>query len=148
LRVDQKADQCAARRCSRVGASRLGGDAQRRFDGAQLRLSKTVGSDVGAGRQRRQRQDVGDDTPLEVEGARSGNIVEHEARIGRQARLDPRRLGEAELVIGGLKVAIVQQRDLHRGIRGQRPPQQALEPGARFRGRRRRAQRRHVLVEL
>ena len=50
-----------------VGAPGLGRDPQGLLGGAQLRLPETVGSDLGARRQRGERQDVRDDALLDLD---------------------------------------------------------------------------------
>jgi hypothetical protein len=94
-----------------VNAARLETDPQGFQSGTQLRLMKTFGGELGARRQRGERENIHDDAALDIELDRRLNAAERECRIGRQARFHHRGFGNAELVIGGLQPFVVQKRD-------------------------------------
>ena len=131
IRLRQERHRLARRHRGVIVAPRFRTEPQGLLGGAELRLTEAVGRDVGAHRQRGERQDVGDDPPFDVELDRGRYPAQRKPRIGRQARLDRRGLGDAELVIGRLQPGIVQERDLHRRISRQRRGQQPARPRKR-----------------
>ena len=52
-------------------------------------------------------------------------------RAWRQRRLDHDGFGRPQRVIGGLEVAVIEKRELHRRIGGKRPLEQGAHGGAR-----------------
>ena len=67
LRLREEADQLAGGHSAVEGPPRLIGDAQRLLGGTQLRLAKARRGDLGARRQGRERNDVGNDPPFDLE---------------------------------------------------------------------------------
>ena len=65
-----------------------------------------------------------DQPELEIRHAGARDIHQGHAWIGRQARLHVVGLGDSQIVVGGLQVAVVEKRHLHRVVGGQRPGQQ------------------------
>jgi hypothetical protein len=75
------------------------GDAQRFFGRAQLRLMETFRGNLGARRQGRKRDDIGDDLALNFERRCRGDPAQRNGRVWRQALSDARSIGDGELVI-------------------------------------------------
>ena len=105
-----------------VSAARLETDPQGFQSGTQLRLTETFGGELGARRQRGERENIHDDAALDIELDRRLNAAERECRIGRQARFHHRGFGNAELVIGRLQSLVVQKRDADGAVCGERGP--------------------------
>ncbi len=109
---------------------------------------KPVACDFRARRQRRQCENAHHDHALELESAAAGDVGYGKCRVGRQRSLHQRRLGNAELAVGGLQIAIVQKRDLHGGIGSERPLEQTPDRASGRFGIVGRAQRHDILAEL
>ena len=90
---------------------------------------KTFGGELGARRQRGEREDIHDDAALDIELDRRLNAAERECRIGRQARLHHRGFGNAELVIGRLQSLVVQKRDADGAVCRERGAEQVRGAG-------------------
>src|SRR5262249_60423418 len=92
---------------------------QRLFGRMQLRLTEACRGDLGARRQGRQRKDIGDDSALDLEPDRSLDARNRNRRVRRKALPNPLSVRDGELAGRGLQSAIVEERDLYRGIGGQ-----------------------------
>ena len=115
-----------------VNAARLETDPQGFQSGTQLRLMKTFGGELGARRQRGERENIHDDAALDIELDRRLNAAERECRIGRQARFHFRGFGNAELVIGGLQPFVVQKRDADGAVCRERGAEQVRRTSVRL----------------
>ena len=92
---------------------------------------EACGGDIRARRQRRQGENVGNDLCLIFERIRARDARDRERWIGRKTRLDHVGLGQAQFVIGGLKSTVVEERDLHRRLDGERTPQELIDARTR-----------------
>ncbi len=88
-------------------------------------MAEAVAGDVRAEGQGCEREDVADDLLLDLARAVAGDARDREDRIGRQALLDEIGFSQRQLVIGRLQALVVEQRDLHRRIDGERACEQA-----------------------
>jgi hypothetical protein len=89
---------------------------------------EAVGGHRRTRRQGQKRQDVRDNTSFNLDLERIGKPLDLDGRRRRKARLDHLGFGDAQRIVGRLQAAIVEQCDLHGGVRGQRPAQQGLDP--------------------
>jgi len=148
LRFRQEVDELARGNRAIVGAPRFVGDAERLFGSAQLRLVEAFRGNLGPRRQGRKRDDIGDELHLALE-RRPGLDASPRIRwVRRKALSDPFSIGNGELVICRLQTAVVEQRDLDRGVGGERAPEKAANRGAGGLGLFGRADRSPVLLEL
>ena len=95
---------------------------------------KTFGGELGARRQRGERENIHDDAALDIELDRRLNAAERECRIGRQARFHHRGFGNAELVIGRLQPLVVQKRDADGTVCRERGAEQVRRAGVGLAG--------------
>jgi hypothetical protein len=107
-----------------VSAASLKADPQGFQCGTQLRLTETLGGELGACRQRGERENIRDDATLDIEFHRGPDAAERKCRVGRQARFHHRGFGNAELVIGRLQPLVVQKRDADGAVCGKRGREQ------------------------
>ena len=107
-----------------VSAASLKADPQGFQCGTQLRLTETLGGELGACRQRGERENIRDDATLDIEFHRGPDAAERICRVGRQARFHHRGFGNAELVIGRLQPLVVQKRDADGAVCGKRGREQ------------------------
>ncbi len=92
---------------------------------AQLSLPEPVRGNFRTQRQRRERQNVGDGGGFELAKRPACHMRDRGPGIGRKGCRNHPGFGDAELAIGRLQSAIVEQRDLDRGFRSQRSFEQA-----------------------
>ena len=107
-----------------VRPARVGGEAQGGPDRLMPGVFEMLGGDLGPAGQREQAENVLDQPELEIGDAGAGDVHERHARIGRQACLHVGRFGDAEIVVGGLKIAVVEKRRLNGRVGRQRLCQQ------------------------
>ncbi|MEY9514634.1 hypothetical protein ABIF16_005365 [Bradyrhizobium elkanii] len=134
LRIRQQRDHLICRDGRDMAAPHLGGKPQGGERGLELRLAEALARDLGADRQGRERKDVADHLPLDLAGTVSGDAGDREGRVRRQAVGDVIGLRQRQLVVGGLQALVVQQRDLHGGIRRQIACEQPFHRGVDARG--------------
>src|SRR5204863_2589887 len=128
--------------------ARLVGDAERLFGGTQLRLMEALCGNLGARRQGRKRDEVGDELQLALERRTRLNASPGKRWIRRKALSDSFGIGDGELIVRRLQTAIVEQRDLDRRVGGEGAAEQVPNGGAGRLGFLGRADGGRVLVEL
>jgi hypothetical protein len=107
------------------GPPGLDRDAQRLKGSAQLRLMEARRGNVRARRQRRKRNDIGNDLSLDLEDLGCLDRPDRDRRIRRETCSHSFCIGFGQLVVGGLQAAIVEERDLDRGVGGQSASKEA-----------------------
>ena len=103
----EEAGQFKRRNAPIIGAAGFGCDPQRFLGGAQLCRAELLAGDLRARGQRSERQNVFDDPAFDLDFHLTGNTLQRKGGTGREARFHHGRLGDTELVIGGLQAAII-----------------------------------------
>src|SRR5262245_18468451 len=109
---------------------------------------KAFRGNLGARRQGRERDDIGDELHLALERRPRLDAAPGKCWIGRKALSDPFSIGYGELVVCRLKAAVVEQRDLDRRVGGERAVEKAANCGSGGLGLLGRADSGRVLVEF
>jgi hypothetical protein len=148
LRLRQEMDELTCGNGAIVSAPCFVGDAERLLGSAQLRLMKSFRGKLGPRRQGGKRDDIGDEFHLALECGPRLNASPRICWVGRKALSDPFSVGNGELVVCRLQTAVVEQRDLDRGIGRERAAEKAANRGAGKFSRFGRADCRDVLFEL
>src|SRR5258707_15606320 len=92
---------------------------------------ETFRGNLGARRQGRKRDDIGDELHFALERRPGLDAAPGKRWVGWKALADPFGISYGELVVCCLQTAVVEQRDLDRRVGCKRMAEKAADPGAR-----------------